>query len=236
MKKRNLLTVLFVLTILFAQAQSFAPAFAGFSPKKLTKITKEDGTVIEGRIRVLMFKKGLISKITVKDANDLKVKLLPTEIKFMYVPPSAMAVAAQKMEALTDLKKLQDGELNTDYLTDGYVYMEKSKVDFGKKQGEYMLQVVNPTFSLKIKIYNDPYAKESMSVGVGPMKLAGGLEKSYYMKKAGEDVAHKITKKDYKREMSELFSECPELLKKYGENPKWSEFEKFIYEYSTSCK
>ena len=79
-------------------------------------------------------------------------------------------------------------------------------------------------------------AKETMSVGVGPMKLAGGLAKSYYIKKAGEEVAFKITKKDYKKEMTTIFSECPDLLQKYGEDPKWSEFEKFIYDYSTMCE
>ncbi|VAW27773.1 hypothetical protein MNBD_BACTEROID06-242 [hydrothermal vent metagenome] len=48
---------------------------------------------------------------------------------------------------------MQDGEPTSQYLDDGYLYMEKSKV--------------------------------------------------------------KITKKDYKRGMTEIFAECPELLKKH---------------------
>ena len=63
------------------------------------------------------------------------------------------------------------------------------------------------------------------------MTLAGGLAKSYYIKKKGEDVARRIKKKEYKKDMEELFGDCKEVVKKYGADPKWSEFEKFIYDY-----
>ena len=36
--------------------------------------------------------------------------------------------------------------------------------------------------------------------------------------------------------MTELFSECPDVVSKYADAPKWSEFEKFIFDYSTICK
>lgn len=99
-----------------------------------------------------------------------------------------------------------------------------------------MLQVMNPTFSGRITVYNDPYAKETASIGVGGMTLAGGLDKSYYIKKSGEDITRRIKKKEYKKDMGELFSECPDVLKKYGVDPSWGEFEKFIYDYSIMCE
>lgn len=98
-----------------------------------------------------------------------------------------------------------------------------------------MLQLMNPTFSKKIKVYNDPFAGETASVGIGGITVAGGLAKSYYIKKDGEDLARKIKKKEYKKDMSELFSECPAVIEKYGETPQWSEFEQFIFDYSTTC-
>jgi len=38
------------------------------------------------------------------------------------------------------------------------------------------------------------------------------------------------------KDMTELFGECPDILKKYGVDPKWSEFEMFVFDYSDMCK
>ena len=89
------------------------------------------------------------------------------------------------MDAISSLKNIQDGDVNQSYLEDGYLYMEKSQVKIKKKTGAYMMQLMNPTFSGKIKVFNDPFAGETASIGVGGMKLAGGLAKSYYIKKKG---------------------------------------------------
>ena len=67
------------------------------------------------------------------------------------------------------------------------------------------------------------------------MKVAGGLDKSYYIKKNGEDLARRIKKKEYKKDIEELFAECPAVIEKYKDDPKWVEFEQFVYDYSTMC-
>jgi len=155
----------------------------------------------------------------------------------MYLAQSAMGQMAQKLDAMDDLTKIMDGELDAGHLDDGYLYMESSNVQVKKKKTQYcMLQLMNPTFSKNIKVYNDPLAGESASVGVGGMTLAGGLAKSYYIKKAGEDVAMRIKKKEYKQDMEALFSECSEVLAKHSSSPKWDQFEQFIFDYSTMCK
>ncbi|MGB3618825.1 MAG: hypothetical protein WBA12_11960 [Catalinimonas sp.] len=218
-------------------AQTFAPAFQGFSKKKTTYITLKDGTEMSVLVKRLFFKKGLIDDLkVVADGSDEKIKINPEDIDFMYIPPSGLAKFNQKMDALGDIRKMQDGELSSEHLEDGYLYMESSKVQVKKDKVQYcMLQVMNPTFSGKITVYNDPYSRESAGVGVAGMTVAGGLEKSYYIKKEGEEIARRIKKKEYKRDMEELFAECPAVLKKYNEQPKWSEFEQFIYDYSVMC-
>ncbi len=45
------------------------------------------------------------------------------------------------------------------------------------------MQLVNPRFSKVISVYSDPFAKETSSIGIGGLKLAGGIAKSYYLKK-----------------------------------------------------
>ncbi len=234
---RYLTTVVLLFAGLSVFAQTFAPPFEGYSRKKPTYLTLKDGKEITVYIKSLKFKRGLIDDLKVEQvSNGKKVKINPEEIKHMYVPPSGLAKLAQKLDAAYDLTKIKDGELDDGHLDDGYLYMESSNVQVKKKKTQYcMLQLMNPSFSKGVKVYNDPLASESMSVGVGGMTLAGGLAKSYYIKKAGEDLARRISKKEYKKEMEEIFSECPKVLAKHSEKPRWDEFEQFIFDYSTMC-
>ena len=237
MTLKQILTFTFVLFCFSMMAQTFSPAFGGFSRKKPTFITMKDGTEITVHIKNFKLKKGLVDELKVAPVSGKKkVKINPEDISHMYVPPSALAKIAQTYDAIHDLSKIQDGELNSGHLDEGYLYMESSNVQVKKKKSQYcMLQLMNPSFSKNIKVYNDPYSKESVGVGVGGITVAGGLEKSYYIKKAGEDTARRIKKKEYKQDMDTLFGECPDLITKYGDSPEWSEFEKFIFDYSTMC-
>lgn len=217
-------------------SQKFAPSFEGFSRKKTTYITLKDGNEISVLVKKLFFKKGLIDDLKVVKASDgKKMKINPEDINYMYIPPSNLAKIGQALDAATDLTKLEDDELSSEHLDEGYLYMESSQVQVKKKVQYCMLQVMNPTFSKKIKVYNDPFSNESASLGIGGLTLAGGLEKSYYIKKEGEEVARRIKKKEYKKDMDTLFSECPSVLAKYGTDPNWAEFEQFIFDYSVMC-
>lgn len=237
MKSNHLLLFCCLLIGFSATAQKFAPAFEGYSRKKTTYLTMKDGKELEVVLRNLQFKRGLISQLKVVTADGAKIKIKPEDIDHMYIPPSDFAKFIQTVDAATDLTKLQDGELSDEHLKNGYLYMESSNVQINKKKTQYcMLQVRNPTFSKKVKVYHDPFAAETASVGVGPMTLAGGDDLSYYIKKEGEDIARRIRKKDYRKNMEELFPECPDVLVKYGEKPIWSQFEQFIYDYSTMCE
>ena len=116
-------------------AQTFTPAFQGYSRKKTTYITLKDGSEISVVIKKLFFKKGLIDEIkVVKSSDGKKVKINPADIDHMYVPPSNLAKLSQAMDAATDLTKLQDGELSSEHLDDGYLYMESSNVQVKKNK------------------------------------------------------------------------------------------------------
>lgn len=217
-------------------AQTFSPGFQGFSKKKTTYITLKDGSEMEVIIKKLFFKKGLIDDLKVESADGGKVKINPEDIAYMYIPPSNLAKLGQALDAATDLTKIEDNELSSEHLDNGYLYMESCEVELKNGKVQYcMLQLMNTSFSQKIKVYNDPFAKESASIGIGGMTVAGGLDKSYYIKKNGEEMAKYIKKKEYKKGMQELFSECPAVIEKYGDDPQWSEFEQFIFDYSTMC-
>lgn len=218
----------------FAQAQDFLTPTFRFSDKKPSYITLVDGTVIKGELKDLDRKKGLISEIKIKDENGKKHTLKPNKVKSMYLVPSGLDKISQGLNFISDVKQWNNSNLNQEYINDGYVYFEQAKVKLKKKEHLLMLQLLNPAFSKDVKVYFDPYAKETASVGVGGLKLAGGIAKSYYVSKS-DGVASKLTSKDYgKTEFKSFWSDCTKVKAKYP-RVKWADLAKHIQTYS-DCK
>jgi hypothetical protein len=68
---------------------------------------------------------------------------------------------------------------------------------------------------------------------VGGVTLAGGEDKSYYVKYNGKTF--KLSKKDYAEKFKELFASCPKMLEKYPK-PNWSDFALHIFMFDTECQ
>lgn len=235
--KNQLLLMLCICAISFtASAQKFLPAFGGFSHKKTSYIHMENGKVIKGTIKDLDWKKGLIKEIKLKDMNDEKIKIKPDDINHMYLPPNGWSKMANTFSFLNDATQWDNTDLDQDIISKGLAYLEKSEVRIKKKTFTLMLQMLNPSFSSQFKVYQDPITNETASASIGGIKVAGGAPKSYFVKKKGEKVAFELKKKDYDEVFKSLFGDCKEVMKKYGDKPRWLEFETHIYEYTQCMK
>jgi hypothetical protein len=152
----------------------------------------------------------------------------------MYLMPSGLDKMTKFAEFPSDAT-MWNKELDSDRFGLGYVYFEKPKVKVSKKKTEtLMLQLLNPHFSSKIKIYHDPKSGETASIGIAGVKVAGGLDKQYYVKTG--DVAVRLKKNEYDDEFPLYFKSCDEILNKYGDKPQWDEFTQHIYEYNKECE
>lgn len=235
-KQLAIYAIAFCFCTLNLQAQELMRPFAGYSKKKVAYITMDDGTQIQANLKDFKYKKGLIEAIKLKDiSGGKKQKIKPEKIKHMYVPISGWA----KIDAFYDVKSdaTQWGKTNLkkDIFAKGYIYFEKSEVRIKKKTRTLLLQLLNPAFSSKVKIYHDPHAKETLSAGIGSIKVAGGHAKSYYIKK-GDATAYKVLKKTYKEEYKMIFEDCPSLVEQIDANRNWVDFVGHIYKYSTDCQ
>lgn len=233
MKKQALLLVALFLVSIGVQAQELLTPSFTFSHKKNCYITLTDGTEINGTIKDLDREKGLIEEVKIKDGAGKKIKLKAEKIKFMYLPPSGYDKLSKATAFLSNAQKWSDDKLNQDFLNDGYVYFELADVKVKKKDRKLLMQLLNPNFSKEVKVYHDPYAKETMSVGVAGVTLAGGNEKSYYVSKGGKP-AFRLKKKDYKDEFMPMWNSCKELIKEYPDM-KWNDLVKHVLAYS-ECK
>jgi hypothetical protein len=234
MKTLSLFTLL-LFTSKFTYSQSFIPAFDRFSGKEVAYFNMEDGSKIEGIIEDLDRRKGLIEEITIIPTGEKKKKkLLPKDIKNMYLPGSGFNKISNALDQATDAQKWKNNDINTEIISKGYAYFEKVTTLIKRDKEVLMLQLLNPAFSLKIKVFHDPLAQESMGFGVAGVTLAGSDEKSYYVQ-VGNENAKRIKKKDYDDEYLILYKSCPDLLKKLKEDHRWTNFDKHLIEYTSKC-
>ena len=208
-----------------------SPTFS-FSHKKLAYVTLEDGTEIKGNIQDIDREKGLIDFVKIKDGLGKKHKLKPEAIKHMYLPPSGIDKYAKVVDFATDAKKWNDQRLDQNLISQGYAFFEQADVKIKKKTERLLVQLLNPSFSSKISVYHDPKAKETTGLGVGGINVAGGISKSYYIKKNSDAAAYKLTKKDYQKQFKMFWSDSDILVETYGTSPKWRDLTEHIHKYN----
>ena len=236
MKKTLFFLASFSCVSLATLAQSFIPAFDRFSGKEVAYIYLEDGSKIEGTIDDLNRKKGLIEEVTILTTDQKKkLKLEPKDIKTMYLPASGYFKLVNSIEQNFNAQKWKNNDVNMDIINKGYAYFEKVKVKVKKDTEDLLMQMVNPSFSSKIKVFHDPLAAESIRFGVAGITMAGGDDKSYYLQ-VGSEVAERIKKKEYDDEYLRLYKDCPALLNKLKNDHRWTNFDKHLLEYTTVCK
>lgn len=221
-------------TALSLSAQRFLEPSESFSPKKISYLHMSDGTVQEVYLKSYKRVKGLIKEVKVEDKDGNKVKIAPEDIQFMYLPQSGFDKFAKDMDFLTDVQKWDNKEIDQAKVADGYIYFELAEVEVKKEKRKLMMQLLNPSFCSQIKVYHDPLASETTSVGLGGFTMAGGDDKSYYVS-VRKGTAFNLEKKEYKEIFSKVFGFCTPLKEKYPD-VRWADFAEHVYEHSQNCR
>ena len=229
--KHLILLVLIVFIAELANGQQLLSPSYGFSHKKTSYVTLTNGDQIIGTLKDVDRKKGLIEFVNIEDGEGKKHKLKSEKIKMMYLPPTAIDNMGKALDAIHDVQKWNDQKINEDLVDQGYVYFENAKVKIKKKEMTLLMQLLNPTFSDRVKVYHDPFAKETASIGVAGLTLAGGEDKSYYVQVEGSKAAFRLYKKNYKDEFKGLWSKCPNVTKTYPK-AQWGEFTEHVLAYN----
>jgi hypothetical protein len=238
MKMKN---IVFTLSLLFSFIWSFGQNFLvptdAFSMKKTAYITLNDGTEYTGQFRGGTVVNGVYKSITLKEEDGKKHKWKPEEIKTMLVPLSKLAKVDQASKNMNNASKWNDdSSLNEEAIKEGYTYYEIVTIKKKKKEQIVLLQLLNPAYSDKIKVYHNPMANETMGPSLGGIKLAGGDARTYFVNKEGNDYAEKFGKPKYKENYATLFGGCAAFNEKFGEDIKWSDFQQHVYFFETECK
>lgn len=228
---KKLLTLSLILTVLgFTKAQDFLSPFDAIAPKKLSYVTDANGNETAGYIKSVVRVKGLITDLNMKLEDDSKKTVASTEVEYAFLPQNKLEKFGSNMSFATDATRW--GQKQVDRVKDGYAYFEKTQIELKKGTETTLMQLLNPGATI-LKAYHDPFANETMSFAPGGIKVAGGEDKSYYMRK-NDGVGYKVSKANFKENFETLFGDCPAFMEKY---PKadWGEFEKMVFFYNDNC-
>ncbi len=221
------LKIKIVLSLMCFSSMSYAQYFVeenlSFSKSKGAYVITNDGERIDGEFAWLKFNRYSIKELAL-EIDGKKQSFKAEDIKVFVGVPTNFSKFGSAMDRSTDLTKMTDTDFETVIKRDSSYY-EQAMVP--RKQEYRMVQLLNPGFDSKIKVFKDPFAKETTSFGVAGMKVAGGDDKSYLVKKEGMDDTMFVTKKNFKESFVLLFGDNEEFIKFYGDKPNSVKIQNF---------
>lgn len=234
MKTIYLIIVLFFTSSTLSAQNFLEPVFI-FSSKRNAIFSLRNGDTIKGRLIFSKMKKGLFDTMTAKDKEGVKHKLKASEISNMYLPVGRLNDFVTKYSKYDNVSNWDDDSiLNQEYITDGYAYYEQVEIIINKEKRFLLMQLLNPAYCKKIKVYHNPNSGETAGLAFDGLTVAGGHTKSDYVKKEN-NLAFKLKKKSFNETFLNLFSDCESFMRKYEKTKELKEFEAYVYEYAQNC-
>lgn len=207
--------------------------FVSPSKKKTSTLVMKNGEEIKGNINRLKGRFSLIeSLVFTKEGETQSMEIDVKDIKEAYVfgndfekfgKLNAKVNSAGTRKQVAKRKDTEDGQ--------EYFVNKSLKIKNKKAENQYLVQLVNPDFDDYIAVYNDPLANESSGVGVGGVKLGGGVLISYYVEK--NDKVIWLSKKNLKEYYEFLFGDNEKFMEMYPLNSiHWDWISSLILKYT----
>lgn len=212
-----------------AVAQQFLPEMEFLSTQKPGYLLTKSGQRIVVTLEKVHRKKGAIEGVLVKTTDGSTVDYKAADIEEMGFPPADVAKGIAVKETMGSVFRAKNADIKQigrDTVLFYHEYLDDQKRDV-------LLQLLNPGFDHKIRVYHDPSASQTSGVGFGPVMITGGLDKSYYIRK--NDTAYRIRKGDYEAEFKKLYGDCPTLASKYPASA-WRDLVRHVYDYEQICQ
>ncbi|MFZ9504147.1 MAG: hypothetical protein ACO263_06210 [Cyclobacteriaceae bacterium] len=236
---KNLLSVLFVLMLSSTlQSQGFITALEENDMITLLGkpaiVTLADGTEVNGKFSAGVLNMGYLDRITIKGEDGEKMKIKPEEIVRVLIKASGLAKLSMLASSSSSIKEATKRDFNEIKNRDYIIFETAQRAN--KSGSLRLMQLLNPGFDSKIKVFANPNASQTTGIGVGGIKITGGEDKSYLMVKGG-DKAVIVRKGSYKKNFEELYKTCPEMLKAFqGEKIQWDDVAGHVFAYDQMCK
>ncbi len=232
---KQLLTITCLLILFATKAQYFIPPMDNgeIGMAKAAYVITNEGDSLNGSVGMAMMTNGQLRSFTFKLDGGGKEKFKAADVKVLGVKPNKLSNISSAL-SVPNLEQLL--EQNFDEIVNReWVYFEQALLP--KKKDKYaLMQLLNPGYDSKIKIYQDPMANETMGVGVAGVQLTGGIAKSYLVVfDGGKSEVYK--KSRYKKDaLGKLYKDCQIFKDNYaGEKFQWNDFAEHVLVYDQLC-
>jgi hypothetical protein len=193
----------------------------------------ESGEEIQGKFIGGTASANGLNKISIKLENGEKAKFVPEQVISLRIKASKLLKLYMISESSSSIKEMVNSDFNA-VVNREYIIFETALT--AKKNDTYrLLQLLNPGFDNKIKVFAEP-GKKTGGFSVGGLQLTGGEARAYLFVK-GNDKAFEVKKGSYSRNFEELYSDCPQMLSTFqGEKIKWDDVALHVFAYDQACK
>jgi len=228
---KSIFSIIIMVLTSIVFSQSFITPFKSLPLGSEIIVETSTDEIIKGKLSSGLLAGSKLLSLTVKDESGKKHKFKAKkgEIKKVKIKLGKLAKMALAAESGSSIKGLVKTDFN-EVLNREYAILERALQP--KKKNKYeLMQLLNPGFDKIIKVYMDPKAKETMSIG----GVIGGNAKSYLIVKNGAK-SYKLKKSKYKKEFKDLFGDCEAMMKELGSDKiKWNDFAEHVFLYDQLC-
>ena len=199
-----------------------------------TKVLLASGEELTGKFGSGVLKFGYLDKITLKKDNGEKISLKPEDVVRLSIQASKMAKVSMMVSSAPSILAATKRDFN-EIKNREYIIFETA-MRSNKKGTLRLMQLLNPGFDSKIKVFADPNAMTSSTLAVKGVQLAGGEDKSFLMVQ-NDSKAVVVRKATYAKNFEELYKACPEMVKNFsGSKVKWEDMAGHVFAFDQICK
>ena len=193
------------------------------------EVTTLDGEVISGKVKSASFGPNGMMSFTLLDEEGNKTKYKVADVQQLKLKVDGLAKLEITADQSSNIEKLANSNFK-EVVEREFIYWQRVK-QVGKDK-YLLLQLLNPGFDNKLKVYDLPNAK-SGETSIGGISVSGNQATAFLVVKNGESL--KITKKKYKKQdFNLLFSDCPKIIE--NNDPDFKEFATHVYFYDQLCE
>lgn len=235
-KNKLVLLLLFITTFSFGQGFVTEIEEDGLSSLFGNPCTVEltNGDKISGKLSSGSMINGYLSNFTIKSESGEKSKFSADEVKRLTIKASKLAKLTMMAESTSSIKEMTHTNFE-DIINREYIVFETAMLHT-KSEKLRLMQLLNPGFDSKIKVFGDPDPnRQTSGIGLGGIKITGGIDKSYLFVQ-NDQKAILVKKGSYNKDFNELYANCLIMLQAFaGEKIKWADLAGHVYAYEQLC-
>ena len=173
------------------------------------------------------------SKITIERENGVEEKYEASQVSSLKIKLSELAkmeMIFESSSSITEMAKSNYDEiLNREYVIFESAHKAKDESD------HRLMQLLNPGFDSKIKVFAEP-GKKTGGLEAGGVQITGGDARAYLFVK-GDGKSVEVKKGGYDKNFALLYADCPEMLSRFeGEKINWDDVALHVFYYDQVCK